>query len=104
MPIFFEEQLDYIHFFCGLAYLVFATICFILTKEQFQRRSWNWLGFFAVFQCIYEWLGIFSCLSGKNRFLEISQVVFLIGSYVSLIEFDRRGFLFIRKKSFGLKV
>ncbi|MFA6216600.1 MAG: ATP-binding protein [Candidatus Omnitrophota bacterium] len=104
MPGFFEEQLDYIHFFCAVAYLVFATICFILSKEQFQKRSWHWLGFFAVFQYIHELLSILLGLFGQNRFLEISQVLFLTGSSFFLIEFDRRGLLFIRKKSFGLWV
>ncbi|MFA5119152.1 MAG: PAS domain S-box protein [Candidatus Omnitrophota bacterium] len=104
MPTFFEEQLDYIHFFCGLVYLVFAVICFILSKEQFQKRSWHWLGFFAVFQYVYELLNILLGLFGQNRILEIGRFLFLAGSYVLLIEFDRRGLLFIRKKSFGLWV
>jgi PAS domain S-box-containing protein len=104
MPIFLEEQLDYIHFFCGLSYLVFATICFILSKEQFQKRSWHWLGFFSIFLCVDEWLRIFSNLFGQNRLLASSQLFLLAGAYFLLIEFDRRGLLFIRKKSFGIWV
>jgi PAS domain S-box-containing protein len=98
---FFAEQLDYIYFFYGLAFIMLAAVCFIITKTKARQHiPWTWLGFFSVLHGLHEWMHIISIDLGDIRIMKPVNAVLLILSYLALFEFGRSGIAMVRGRNF----
>lgn len=86
--------MDYIFFIYGLSFLLIAANSILLVHSKGRTPvPWGWLFSFAMLQCAYGWIEMFS-FSFKNDpllvYLELAGHIFLFSSFTILLEFDRR--------------
>jgi hypothetical protein len=55
MADFFKENLDYIFFCYGLAFIILAAVCVSLQKTEREHLPWALLGLFGLTHGITEW-------------------------------------------------
>ena len=55
---------DYWAFLAGLNGFLLFLVCLALTEHQHTRQFFTWLGFFAVFQWLQQWLSMFRPVMG----------------------------------------
>ncbi|MDO8302077.1 MAG: PAS domain-containing protein, partial [Sedimentisphaerales bacterium] len=91
MKEFFTSQLDYIFFFCGLAFIVLASVCLMLHKQEKLRLPWQWLCLFGLVHGLGEWLDLSAIVFGDNRYFSDIRVTIMAVSFVFLFEFGRAG-------------
>lgn len=91
MADFFREQLDYILFFYGLGFILLSVVCFILWRDKRQRLPWIWFGLFGLTHGVHEWLDIIAVNFALGRFLGAAHSLFLVASFLFLLEFGRSG-------------
>jgi len=97
---FFTEQMDYIYFFYGLAFIMLAAVSFLMMKTKTrQHLPWSWLGLFGVLHGLHEWMHIISIDVGDARLMKPSNVGLVILSFVFLFEFGRSGIARIRGRN-----
>ncbi len=95
-------QLDYIYFFYGLSFILLSIVCFYIRFYRESRLAWFWLGLFSAIHGIHEWLDLFAVSLGDSKSFEAVRLVLLALSYLSLIEFGRRGLRAISGRHLGL--
>lgn len=88
--IFFQQQLDYIFFLYGLAFLLLGGACFLLVYFKDKKLPWLWLGLFGMAHGINEWADLIGFSLGTNYLLSIIKDTFLIFSFLFLVEFGRK--------------
>lgn len=98
---FLSEQADFIHFVAGFAFLLLGGTCVTLAKEDGKRLPWPLLGFFGLLQGLNSWLMLFTDIIGSSLFPSIALIGLESASFVSLIEFGRKGLLQVRGKGPG---
>jgi PAS domain S-box-containing protein len=92
MNEFFGNQIDYILFFYGLAFVMLAMICVALLRRKKPALPWRWLGAFGGLHGLQEWIGIFTIGYAINPSLEAVRVIMSLVSFMFLFEFGLRGF------------
>jgi len=88
---FFQQQLDYIFFFYGLAFILLAAICGTMCWEQNRRLPWIWLALFGFTHGINEWLDMLSLSFGDGTIFSVIRFGVMTLSFVFLAEFGRDG-------------
>ena len=88
---FITDQMDYVLFLYGLAFLILASVCFPLHGREKNHLPWLWLGLFAMLHGLYEWLDLTAITLGDRPVFANLQLVILIASFTFLVEFGRRG-------------
>jgi hypothetical protein len=88
---FFQQQLDYVFFFYGLAFILLAAICATITWEQTRRLPWVWLGLFGFTHGINEWLDMLALSLGDGTIFSVIRFGVMTVSFVFLAEFGRDG-------------
>ncbi len=86
---FFQQQLDYIFFFYGLAFILLASICFGLPQVNQHRLPFALLGMFGLIHGISEWLDMIAMSQGENTVFSIIRLGMMALSFVFLFEFSR---------------
>ncbi len=89
MSAFFQGQMDYIFFACGLAFVGLGVIALILSKEVGQRLAWLWLAFFGVAHGLSEWLNLLALAWPVWVWLAYCSWAFMAASFLFLVEFGR---------------
>jgi PAS domain S-box-containing protein len=88
---FFQQQLDYVFFFYGLAFILLAAICCTICWEQNRRLPWIWLALFGFTHGVNEWLDMFTLSYGDGIIFSVFRAGVMIVSFVFLTEFGRDG-------------
>ncbi|MFT3781675.1 MAG: ATP-binding protein [Nibricoccus sp.] len=89
MAGFLELRIDFLLFLHGTALALLASSALGLSHLE-NRRVWNWLGLFGVFQAAFVWSEMVRCDFGESHLLLIARAVLLIISFFCLAQFARR--------------
>jgi hypothetical protein len=89
MAAFLSNQLDFIFFFYGLAFILLGVTCFAITKNRDRGESWAVLGWFAVAHGAGEWLDLTALIIGDTLAFGVARTALMTGSFVLLMEFAR---------------
>jgi C4-dicarboxylate-specific signal transduction histidine kinase len=104
MADFFKDQMDYIFFFYGLAFIVLAAVCWILMNRKGERLPWGLLGLFGLIHGVYEWLDLAVFLFGDQAFPGALRCLVMAASFTVLAEFGRAGVVAVRGRGPGRSV
>lgn len=91
MNEFFGNQIDYILFFYGLAFVMLAVICAALVRQKTSALPWRWLGVFGGLHGLGEWIGIFTMGYAASSSLETVRISMSTASFLFLLEFGLGG-------------
>ncbi|MHB8158795.1 MAG: hypothetical protein ACYDEQ_15650, partial [Desulfocucumaceae bacterium] len=86
-----ESQIDYIIFLSGLALIILAVVCFLLKKSGNSILPWIYLMLFGTVHGVYQWLDMTAYSIGDGWQFGAFRNIFMIASYLFLIEFGRSG-------------
>src|SRR5512137_2840848 len=84
---FFQQQLDYMYFFDGLAFILLAAICAVMQKNREAGLSWNLLGTFGLVHGLNEWLNMLAISMDDTPALVILRHAMMALSFIILTEF-----------------
>jgi diguanylate cyclase (GGDEF)-like protein/PAS domain S-box-containing protein len=101
MAEFFKENLDYIFFCYGLAFIILAAVCVSLQKAERERFPWRILGLFGLTHGITEWMDLTAIQIGDSAFLSAARCILMTISFLFLMEFGRAGGIRLRGKGPG---
>jgi two-component system, cell cycle sensor histidine kinase and response regulator CckA len=90
MCAFISQQLDFIFFFYGLAFVLLAVVTLALDRIDKERLPWRWLIFFGLSHGINEWLDMAAISMGDYHYFMLLRLLILGISFVFLLEFGRR--------------
>lgn len=96
MSEFLANQIDYIYFFYGLAFILLFVVCYGLIRHRNFDLPWRWLGRFAIIHGAHEWIEMFEISVGDHVIFSIIGILSLVFSYLCLLEFGRVGTNVIR--------
>jgi diguanylate cyclase (GGDEF)-like protein len=89
MATFFSNQLDFIFFFYGLAFILLGATCFAVARSKGRGESWAMLGWFGVAHGGGEWLDLSALIVGDTPAFATARTVLMACSFVALMEFAR---------------
>ena len=89
MATFFSNQLDFIFFFYGLAFILLGATCFAVARSKDRGESWAMLGWFGVAHGGGEWLDLSALIVGDTPAFAVARTVLMACSFVALMEFAR---------------
>jgi diguanylate cyclase (GGDEF)-like protein/PAS domain S-box-containing protein len=87
MSTFFQGQMDYVFFACGLAFVGLGVVSFILSREDGQRLPWIWLAWFGAAQGLYQWLNLLALARPDWLWLAFCGWALMAASFLFLVEF-----------------
>ena len=90
---FFQQQLDYIFFLYGFAFILLAAVCLIMHRERIGQLPWIWLGLFGLVHGITEWLDMVALSLGDGTAFSAVRLGLMTLSFVFLFEFGRDGLI-----------
>jgi len=96
MREFMIQQLDYIFFFYGLAFIVLAFVTLALNRIDKDRLPWRWLILFCLLHGINEWMEMLAIGLGDHFAFSLFRLFILAASFVCLLEFSRTGLEFLK--------
>jgi diguanylate cyclase (GGDEF)-like protein len=85
-----SNQLDFILFFYGLAFILLGGVCISIADGPGQRYKPALLGFFALGHGVGEWLDLTALLAGDTPGFAVARTALMTGSFVLLTEFARQ--------------
>lgn len=90
MSSFFAEQLDYIFFFYGFAFILLGAVCFAVSRSGQVSIDWRKLGAFAYLHGVVEWLDLSALVLGDSNEFRLLRLSLMTLSFVVLLDFARR--------------
>ena len=91
MADFFSTHLDYILFFCGMAFTMLAGMTFPLARIEGEKLPWRYMGMFGLLYGISEWLDMLALRLGDVPVFAALRLVIMAAGFLFLLEFGRRG-------------
>ncbi len=91
MEKFFTEQLDYIYFFYGLAFLAQSIIIFYAHFQAKLKLPLIWLGLFSLVISMVQWANLAATISDNPFLLFLFRATGLAIALTFLFEFGRTG-------------
>ena len=88
---FFQQQLDYIYFFYGLAFVLLAGVCVVMGRDKGRHLPWIWLAGFGLTHGLNEWLEMLVQSQGDSPAFAAVRLALMTISFVLLFEFGRDG-------------
>ena len=98
---FFAQQMDFIFFFYGLAFILLGAICLTIRHGNSGRLPWFWLGLFGLTHGVNEWLDMFANSWGDGTIFAAFRLGVMMFSYIFLVEFARVGLRKLSNKGPG---
>ncbi|MGD0006739.1 MAG: hypothetical protein ABSE06_21195 [Anaerolineaceae bacterium] len=98
---FFQQQLDYILFFYGLAFILLAAVCVEMRGDPGRRLPWIWLAGFGLVHGISQWLEMLVQSEGESPVFSAVRLALMTISFILLFEFGREGLRRLTGKSLG---
>jgi diguanylate cyclase (GGDEF)-like protein len=89
MASFFSNQLDFIFFFYGLAFILLGATSFAIARSRGSGEAWAALGWFAFVHGAAEWLDLSALIVGDTPAFAVTRTALMTGSFMILIEFAR---------------
>lgn len=89
MAAFLSNQLDFIYFFYGLAFILLGATCWSVARSQGGGIAWAMLGGFAFVHGVGEWLDLMALIIGDAPAFGIGRTVLMTISFMLLMEFAR---------------
>ncbi|MBR0967009.1 diguanylate cyclase [Bradyrhizobium diazoefficiens] len=89
MASFLNDQLDFIFFFYGLAFLLLGATCSAVAKSPEAGRHWMMLAGFGFVHGIAEWLDLTALIVGDTPSFTIARITVMTVSFFLLMEFAR---------------
>ncbi|MCS3728330.1 sensor domain-containing diguanylate cyclase [Bradyrhizobium betae] len=90
MASFLSEQLDFIFFFYGLAFILLGATCSRLASSQGAGQHWAMLGGFGFVHGVAEWLDLAALIVGDSLAFAMGRTAVMAASFFLLMEFARR--------------
>jgi diguanylate cyclase (GGDEF)-like protein len=89
MSTFFSNQLDFIFFFYGLAFILLGATCWAIARSKGQGAAWAALGGFAFIHGLGEWLDLTALIVGDGAAFAVVRTMLMAVSFVLLLDFAR---------------
>lgn len=89
MVSFLNNQLDFIFFFYGLAFILLGATCLTVAKSQGGGEIWAMLGGFGFVHGTVEWLDLTALIIGDAPAFKIARIGLMAASFMLLLEFAR---------------
>ncbi|WP_250634263.1 sensor domain-containing diguanylate cyclase [Pinirhizobacter soli] len=89
MSTFFINQLDFIFFFYGLAFILLGTTCLAIARSKDRGEAWAVLSGFAFVHGVGEWLDLSALIVGDGAAFAVVRVMLMTVSFVLLLDFAR---------------
>ena len=83
------NQLDFIFFFYGLAFILLGTVCFAIARGHQGDTPWGVLGVFAYLHGVGEWLDLSALIVGDVPVYAVARTMLMTASFIFLAEFAR---------------
>jgi diguanylate cyclase (GGDEF)-like protein len=83
------NQLDFIFFFYGLAFILLGAICWTIARSKGRDSAWAALGGFGFVHGICEWLDLAALIVGDAPAFAATRIGLMAASFVLLLEFAR---------------
>lgn len=90
MDAFFVKNFDYCLFFCGVSFLLLASLIFPLERRKKGRLPWRYLGIFSILYGMASWLEMLTLIADNPAFAAV-RFTLLASSFLFLMEFGRAG-------------
>jgi hypothetical protein len=91
MTDFFSNNTDYLLFFCGVSFIMQASLLFPLSKRKREIIPWNYLGVFSLLFGIAVWLEMIPLGFADSRLFASARIALMAVSFLYLVEFGRAG-------------
>ena len=88
MSAFLSDQLDFIFFFYGLAFILLGATCWIATSRG-AGATWALLGSFGFVHGLGEWLDLTALIIGDSRTFAVTRMAVMTVSFLLLMDFAR---------------
>lgn len=95
---FLAEQMDFIFFFYGLAFIFLGAVCFAISRIRGPGSSWMPLGLFGFVHGAGEWLDLSALVVADSAIFMLVRTVVMTASFLFLMEAARQNL-----PRFGLK-
>ncbi|MFA6216380.1 MAG: response regulator [Candidatus Omnitrophota bacterium] len=92
MVRFFLNQLDYVFFVYGLAFIILGAVCLIIRLNEKSCFAWGWLGVFGFIHGINEWFDMVLLSVNPSIMVKVLGKCLLAASFIALFEFGRKSF------------
>jgi diguanylate cyclase (GGDEF)-like protein len=89
LSAFLSDQLDFIFFFYGMAFILLAATCWAAARGQDDSHAWAVLGAFAFTHGIGEWLDLTALIVGDTPAFAILRTALATLSFMLLMDFAR---------------
>jgi diguanylate cyclase (GGDEF)-like protein len=89
MATFLNDQLDFIFFFYGVAFLLLGATCWAIARRRSEGRSWTMLAAFGLTHGSAEWLDLSALILGDAYWFSAVRTGVMTASFVFLAEFGR---------------
>lgn len=89
MASFLSDQLDFIFFFYGLAFILLGATCSTVAKSRSGSQHWAMLAGFGFIHGIAEWLDLTALIVGDSPAFSIARTAVMAISFMLLVEFAR---------------
>jgi diguanylate cyclase (GGDEF)-like protein len=89
MAAFLSNQLDFIFFFYGLAFILLGATCWAVARSRGGGEAWAILGGFAFIHGIGEWLDLMALIVGDAPAFAITRTALMTVSFMLLMDFAR---------------
>lgn len=89
MAAFFANQLDFILFFYGLAFILLGAVCVAVARGTRTSIPWKVLGAFAYLHGAGEWLDLLALVAGDTAAFAVGRLAVMTASFILLCEFAR---------------
>jgi diguanylate cyclase (GGDEF)-like protein len=90
MHTFLCEQLDFIFFFYGQAFILLGVTCIAIARREENRTAWLALGLFGFVHGVGEWLDLTALVIGDSAVFGIVRAAAMTISFVLLLDFARQ--------------
>jgi PAS domain S-box-containing protein len=95
---FFSQQMDYVYFVYGLAFMLLAAATQALSRMGGRQMPWKWLCLFGLSHGTYEWLDMLALSQGDAPGFALARLIIMATSFLFLVEFGRAGTLAVGGK------
>ncbi|ADH88502.1 diguanylate cyclase [Ancylobacter novellus DSM 506] len=89
MAAFLNDQLDFIFFFYGLAFLLLGATSWAISRRRPDELSWKMLAAFGLIHGVGEWLDLGALILGDRPTYAAVRIGVMTASFVFLAEFGR---------------
>lgn len=89
MAAFLSNQLDFIFFFYGLAFILLGVTCWAVARSRGGGEAWALLAGFGFVHGVGEWLDLAALIIGDTPAFAIARTALMTASFMLLMDFAR---------------